>query len=179
MNFEKRSEGQPESQGTPETDKPSGDKKPVVIYIMILFVVAFLLMALSFLMHQRSNSEVLGELQDSVTAMQEVQASQEALLALQSELQDAQDTIDELQESAETNQEALTAAQTESEALLALYTLQQQYAARDLPACRETIQSMEENALVQALPAEASGDIASPAQRFEQLKAAVTALENP
>ncbi|MFR3921063.1 MAG: hypothetical protein ACLTYN_02830 [Dysosmobacter welbionis] len=27
---------------------------------MILFIVAFLLMALSFLMHQRSNSEVLG-----------------------------------------------------------------------------------------------------------------------
>ena len=35
-------------------------EKPVVIYIMILFIVAFLLMALSFLMHQRSNSEVIG-----------------------------------------------------------------------------------------------------------------------
>ena len=70
MNLEKRSSGAPEEQPPQET--PSG-KKPVVVYIMILFVVAFLLMALSFVMHQQSNSKVLGELQDSVSAMQEIQ----------------------------------------------------------------------------------------------------------
>ena len=61
----------PETADKPQTspaDKPG--KKPVVVYIMILFIAAFLLMALSFFMHQRSNSEVLGELQNSVTTMQ-------------------------------------------------------------------------------------------------------------
>ena len=179
MNFERRSDDQPENPGTSETDKPSGGKKPVVIYIMILFVVAFLLMALSFLMHQRSNSEVLGELQDSVTAMQEVQAGQEALLELQGELQEAQETIEGLEATAEAAEEALADMQVENDALLALYTLQQQYAARDLAACRETIQSMEAGDLVQALPTEGAEGIFSPAQRFEQLKAAVTAAETP
>ena len=92
---------------------------------MILFIVAFLLMALSFLMHQRSNSEVLGELQDSVSAMQEIQTTQDALLDLQGQLDDAQDTIDELESQAEASSQELTDAQQEAEALLALYTLQQ------------------------------------------------------
>ena len=81
MKFEKRSGDEAETPSSAPEETPSTGKKPVVIYIMILFIVAFLLMALSFLMHQRSNSEVLGELQDSVTAMQEVQATQDALLA--------------------------------------------------------------------------------------------------
>lgn len=83
MKFEKRSGDEAETPSSAPEETPSTEKKPVVIYIMILFIVAFLLMALSFLMHQRSNSEVIGELQDSVTAMQEVQATQDALLDLQ------------------------------------------------------------------------------------------------
>ena len=98
---------------------------------MILFIVAFLLMALSFLMHQRSNSEVIGELQDSVTAMQEVQATQDALLDLQNQLDEAQTTIDALESSAEETDAALAEAQRENQALLALYTIQQQYSAGD------------------------------------------------
>ena len=94
MKFEKRSGDEAETPSSAPEETPSTGKKPVVIYIMILFIVAFLLMALSFLMHQRSNSEVLGELQDSVTAMQEVQATQDALLDLQNQLDEAQTTID-------------------------------------------------------------------------------------
>ena len=82
---------------SPQEDKPSG-KKPVVIYIMILFIVAFLLMALSFVMHQRSNTEVLGELQDSVSAMQEIQTTQDALLDLQDQLDDAEETVEALEQ---------------------------------------------------------------------------------
>ena len=93
MKFEKRSGDEAETPSSAPEETPSTGKKPVVIYIMILFIVAFLLMALSFLMHQRSNSEVLGELQDSVTAMQEVQATQDALLALIAEL-NGRDDVD-------------------------------------------------------------------------------------
>ena len=92
MKFEKRSGDEAETPSSAPEETPSTGKKPVVIYIMILFIVAFLLMALSFLMHQRSNSEVIGELQDSVTAMQEVQATQDALLDLQNQLDEAQTT---------------------------------------------------------------------------------------
>ena len=86
MKFEKRTDGE-QIPSSPQEDKPSAGRKPVVIYIMILFIVAFLLMALSFVMHQRSNTEVLGELQDSVSAMQEIQSTQDALLDLQDQLE--------------------------------------------------------------------------------------------
>ena len=83
MKLEKRSSG--EAEETPIQETPSG-KKPVVVYIMILFIAAFLLMALSFFMHQRSNTEALGELQDSVSAMQEIQNTQDKVIQLQEEL---------------------------------------------------------------------------------------------
>lgn len=110
MKFEKRSGDEAETPSSAPEETPSTGKKPVVIYIMILFIVAFLLMALSFLMHQRSNSEVIGELQDSVTAMQEVQATQDALLDLQNQLDEAQTTIDALESSAEETDAALAEA---------------------------------------------------------------------
>ena len=72
MKLEKRSTGEPEEPVQP--DKPTPNKKqPVVVYIMVLFIVAFLLMALSFFMHQRSNTEALGQLQHDMNALQAVQ----------------------------------------------------------------------------------------------------------
>ena len=85
---------------SPEPDKPAKNNKPVVIYIMILFIAAFLLMALSFFMHQRSNTEALGELQSSVNAMQEIQISQEQIIELQ-------EAVDELEERNQTLEEGL------------------------------------------------------------------------
>ena len=73
MKFEKRADGgdvTPASSGTPDTGK-----KPVIVYILILFLAAFLLMFLSMLSHQRSNAEALGQLQNSVSAIQEIQTS--------------------------------------------------------------------------------------------------------
>ena len=173
MKLEKRSNGAPEpSSGPPET--PTG-KKPVVIYIMILFIAAFLLMALSFLMHQRSNSEVIGELQDSVTAMQEVQATQDALLDLQNQLDEAQTTIDALESSAEETDAALAEAQRENQALLALYTIQQQYSAGDLAGCQASIDAFEASEYRDALPETAEEGVTPPSQRYAQLKEAAEA----
>ena len=156
MNLEKRSSGAPEEQPPQET--PSG-KKPVVVYIMILFVVAFLLMALSFVMHQQSNSKVLGELQDSVSAMQEIQDTQDRLLEMEQELSDAEDALDQ--------------AQQTQEALLALYQLQQQYSAGDMDGCLETLQRMDDEGLVDLLPDDRPEGVTSPADRYQQLKEAV------
>ena len=50
MKFEKRADGgdvTPASSGTPDTGK-----KPVIVYILILFLAAFLLMFLSMLSHR-------------------------------------------------------------------------------------------------------------------------------
>ena len=174
MKFEKRTDGE-QIPSSPQEDKPSAGRKPVVIYIMILFIVAFLLMALSFVMHQRSNTEVLGELQDSVSAMQEIQSTQDALLDLQDQLDDAEETVEALESAGEETQAALEAAELENRALLALYQLQQLYAAGDLGGSPETLAAIEAEDLAAGLPEEAAEGVTTPADRYQQLKDAVEA----
>ena len=181
MNLEKRTNG--EEPAAPAPKEESRSKKPVVMYIMILFIAAFLLMALSFLMHQRSNTEVLGKLQNSVTAMQEVQTLQDRIIELQEELSDMEDTLtakekdlEKAQADAQKRQATyvsdLSAAEKETEAMLELYTLQQQFSAGDYDACMETMQFMETQGLTALLPTEDDA-VTPPAQRYEQLKEAV------
>ena len=170
MNLEKRSSGAPEEQPPQE---PSSKKKPVVVYIMILFIVAFLLMALSFVMHQQSNSKVLGELQDSVSAMQEIQDTQDRLLEMEKELSDTEDALDQAQTELDQAKEENLQAQQVQEALLALYELQQRYATGDMDGCRTTLQRMDDEGLVDLLPDDRPEGITSPAARYQQLKEAV------
>lgn len=170
MNFQKRSSGQPET-STPQ-EQPQG-KKPVVIYIALLFMAAFLLMALSLFMHQRSNAEALGQLQSSLSDMQEVQAAQDQIISLQQQLSQLDDQLD-LQETAlEDAEEKTRQAQQAAQALLSLYTLQQQYAAQDYEACLRTMQEMEDQSLVELLPQETVDGVTPPSQRYQQLKEAV------
>ena len=170
MKLEKRSSG--ETEETPVTETPSG-KKPVIVYIMILFIAAFLLMALSFFMHQRSNSEALGELQNSVTAMQEIQATQDKVIQLQEELAAAENAADDLRTQVADAQSQTEDARRAADALLGLYALQQQYAAGDLDACRQTMQNMEDNSLVDLLPQDSANNVTAPSLRYDQLKEAV------
>ena len=168
---------QPET-SVPETPKKetTTGSKPVIIYIMILFIAAFLLMALSFLMHQRSNTEALGDLQNSVSAMQEVQSYQDKVIELQ------EDTLEE-QEKA--SQETLAAKEAELtqqskvlEAMTDLYRLQQAYSNKDYDGCQAIIQQMETSGSVKCLPKEITGatGVTAPYERFTQFKEAVTAI---
>ena len=185
MKLEKRNAGAPETPeavNTPE-DHSGGGKKPVIVYIMILFIVAFLLMALSFLMHQRSNSEAIGQLTDQVTALQEVQATQNENIQLQKDLEELQRTnqdltqqLQQLQKDAENQSAAADSLKGQLDAMEALYALQQQYAAKDYDACKKTIHQMEEDGLDLLLPAqleEGYEAASSPAQRYLQLREAV------
>lgn len=178
MKLEKRSAGEEAqavdseaaaSKGTPSSRR----KKPVVMYIMILFIVAFLLMALSFFMHQRSNTEVLGQLQSSVNTMQAVQETQEKVIALQEELSAAKAQTEAIAKEKSKSDQALTDAQQTNEALLALYALQQDYLAENYDACRAVMQTMEDENLVEALPADSENGITPPQLRYQQLKEAV------
>lgn len=173
MKLEKRSEGADDAAPAPEPS-PSGRKnKPVVVYIMVLFIVAFLLMALSFLMHQRSNEEVIGTLQSSVTTLQELQKSQDENIQLRSRLEVSEKQARELQSQLDELTAAKAASDEKTGALLSLYLLQQQYAVRDLDACKQTIQAMEDAGQPDLLSGDAMGQTVSPRQRYQQLKEAV------
>lgn len=179
MKFEKRAADGPSS---PEsgTQEESG-KKPVIIYILILFLAAFLLMFLSLLSHQRSNSEALGKLQSSVSA---IQAVQEENIALQKELNEAKQQLENTTADYEAQtallHDDLQAERLKADAMMSLYLLQQSYSAEAYETCLQIIQTMEENGQAEALPTENTGDgtlypdsCAAPAALFQQLKEAV------
>ena len=171
MKFEKRADGgdvTPASSGTPDTGK-----KPVIVYILILFLAAFLLMFLSMLAHQRSNAEALGQLQNSVSAIQEIQTSQEQVIELQKQLSDVQKELDAAQEESQEKDDSIAQLEKEANALLALYNLQQEYAAGNLDGCRVTLQEISDQGLEDLLPKTAPEGITSPAQRYQQLREAV------
>lgn len=174
MKLEKRSEGGPVEPVEEETPK---GKKPVVVYIMILFIAAFLLMAWSFASHQRSNTEAMGRLQSSVGAMREVQDLQDQVIALQQELAEAEDTIEDQEKQSAENETHIEQLQSQIEGMSLLYTLQQCYSAGDLTACRACIDEFEGGGYQALLPQLSGRNVTQPAERYRQLKEAVEARE--
>ena len=194
MQLERRCDrGEPLSPA-PEENPSSGPdgKKPVIVYILVLFTVAFLLMIWSLFSHQRSNTEAIGRLQGSVSAMQEVQELQDRVIQLQEELAEVNDQLEQEQEAAETAAAAARdgagALLTERDsleaqvaALTALYRLQQLYAARDLESCEAEISALGSGSLLDSLDAVSrkwDWDVTPPSERYLELKEAVSALED-
>ena len=167
MKFEKRADG---GDVTPSPETPDTGKKPVIVYILILFLAAFMLMFLSLLAHQRSNSEALGQLQNSVSAIQEIQTSQEQVIDLQKQLSEAQKERDTAEDAAKVKDDSIAALEKENDALLALYNLQQEYAAGNLDGCRLTLQEISDQGLAELLPDTAPDGITAPAQRYLELR---------
>lgn len=169
-------------EGTPSPEDRG--KKPVLVYILVLFVAAFLLMALSLLMHQRSNAEALGNLRDSVLAMQGVQNTQEKIIALQEQLAETQEVLiqtqresDALSQEAAASKSVAEKTQQRLDALTALYELQQCWSLEDYEGCRRTIGSMEDRGQPALLDDTGENGVTPPAERYRQLKEAVEALE--
>lgn len=185
MKFEKRAAETPHST---EGGAEDTGKKPVIIYILILFLAAFLLIFLSLLAHQRSNTEALGKLQSSVSAMQEIQETQEQIIALQEELAQARQDLDsaEADHEAQTNllHKDLQEERLKLDAMASLYLLMESYDAEAYESCERIIEIMEENGQAAALPTENTGDstlcppsCAAPAERYQALKEAVETRE--
>lgn len=173
MKLEKRNaSGSAESM---EDAAPKG-KKPVVVYIMILFIAAFLLMAWSFASHQRSNTEVLGRLQSSVSAIQEVQELQDQVIALQKELAEAKETADIFQEANETSRNQASNMEEilrrTREAMEWFWQLDEAYLKDNAEICRTILTEMEKNkeAPMKDYLTELS------AERYEEIKAAMNAM---
>lgn len=177
MKLEKRNAGGPTK---PEEESAPTGKKPVVIYIMVLFIAAFLLMAWSFASHQRSNSEAIGRLQSSVTAMQGVQ---DRMLGLQDELEAARGNLQELERQLELRDSELEAGNRQYTALARLYDLERLYRQENLESCRKIIDSMEAEDLVVCLSdnlplsGHELGLAVSNRERYYQLKEAVETRE--
>ena len=168
MKFEKRADGGDVAPSSPESAETG--KKPVIVYILILFLAAFLLIFLSLLAHQLSNSEALGQLQNSMSAMQEIQ---EQILNLQTQLDAVEQERDQAKADLEASQNDAEQLKKESDALMALYTLQQEYLAGNLDSCRITLQEISDQKLADLLPTTAPEGVTTPAQRYQELREAI------
>lgn len=172
-----------------EQPTPAGKSKPVLGYIMILFVAAFLLMTLSFLMHQRSNTEAMGQLQTSFSStIEDLQEMQERIVSLEKDLTKTKTALENTAAELEETQSQLNASDTAlkeslamQEALNRLYCLLQKYEAKQYEACQLLIQAMERDELVDILPSTPldteSGSVPAPYVRFQQIKSAVQAAQ--
>ena len=155
------------------SETPETGKKPVIIYILILFLAAFLLMFLSMLSHQRSNTEALGQLQNSVSAIQEIQATQEQIIELQKRLDETEAERDEAKEELKVISDSISDLEKTSQALLALYNLQQEYLTGNLDGCLLTLQEISDQHLDELLPSANTEGVTPPAQRYQELKEAI------
>lgn len=162
----------------PATENTSRKTKPVFIYIMILFIASFLLMALSFAMHQRSNTEAMGQLQTSFHAtMEDIQETQLKITELEKELAKTEEALANAEEEASEANAQLDAAQMALEAQRSLYAVQQKYSSGDYDGCAVLIKEMEDSGLADALPSAqistSAGSVTAPFVRFQQFKYAV------
>ncbi len=172
MKLQRRTDSGP---GEPEENVIPRGKKPVVVYIMVLFIAAFLLMAWSFASHQRSNTEAIGQLQSSVGAMQEVQELQDQVIALQKELAEVKEAAGAFQDANETarNQASHMEVLLErtQEAMEWFWQLNEAFLSEDFQRCETILAEMEANA------ASPMTDYLTPlaAERYQEIKAAVEA----
>jgi len=167
---------------TPEKESPAPAKKggQVLGYIMILFIAAFLLMTLSFLMHQRSNTEAIGKLEHSFSStIDDLQSLQERIYFLEDEVSSKTAALKEAETALEEKSAALESSLVQQAAMTNLYCLQQKYSNAQYAACMALIESMEASGLADALPSTPldteQGSVTAPYIRFHQFKAAVQA----
>lgn len=151
MKLEKRSSGgggENPSPESPEDNAPAG-KKPVVIYILVLFLAAFLLMGMSLLMHQRSNTEAIGQLNDSIAAIKDAQTATDRVIQLQEELDETRELLAEFEDAAETarNQASLADYNLErtQEAMDWFWQLDHYYLLQDMEMCATILDAMNQN----------------------------------
>ncbi len=192
MKLTKRRADAGNSPQTAETACTRKSRSHILIYILILFIAAFFLMTLSFLSHQRSNEQVLGQLRTNVTNLEKLQDALEENMRLQDQIDVQKSQLESLKKELDASQgdqtqltekiSALesTLAQQQKEvsahkqtisAMDALVQLQQLLIAGDPAACRKLITDMETTGLDKLLPttATAPGGV-SPYQMFQQVK---------
>ena len=163
----------------PKPEISPARKRSVFTYIMIMFIAAFLLMALSFFTHQRSNEEAITQLETSFHAtIQDIQENQEKLMALEEQLDAAREEKEALEEQHKkelaAQQSVIDAKERLLEAMNSLYSLQQTYSARNYEGCKNLIDAMEAAGIPNLLGSiGAEKGVTPPALRYQQLKEAV------
>ena len=158
---------------------PRNKQQSVLIYLVILFAAAFLLMALSYLMQRRSSDATIEDLRESVTAMQSVGDIQTQNENLRQQVTDLEEQLEEAQRELEGMQDTLDTLTVREEKLIQamdlFWQIDEAYVRGRWTLCRELIGRMEDitqgSALKEYLPKESTTDNErfSPADRYQEI----------
>lgn len=157
---------------------PRNKQQSVLIYLVILFAAAFLLMALSYFMQRRTSDATIEGLRgQSVEDIQEENETLKQQVAdLEEQLEEAQRELDGLQ----TLTENLTVMQEQlTKAMDLFWQIDEAYVRGRYSLCRTLIAQMEDttqgSALKESLPRESTTDTDrfSPADRYQEIYDAV------
>ena len=125
--------------------KERSKSRPVTVYLVVLFVVVFLLLVMSFFMQQRSH-QALEDLNESMSASQDLTALQMDKQRLEFELQKTKEDLAQAEESLE---------KLEKQAQALEWLRQMEAASRtSYTSLKTLVEQFEESELVDYLPTE-------------------------
>lgn len=160
-----------------EHEKPH--KKPsVLMYLVILFAAAFLLMAWSYFMQQRVSSQTIEGLKESVSAMQSVDTLQKANTELKAQVEALTAQVEALQKQADTltEQNGALQAQTQqqersAQAMDWFWRIQREVSRGRYASARALAEDFKATGLDAALPTDhpADPDGPSPAEQYQEI----------
>ena len=177
-------DGEEGLQHAAEHAKP-GKKNPVLLYLVILFAAAFVLLLMSYRMQQRANQVAMENLQQtSNSATQSLEnliterdALSEQVDEMQTQLDDLQDQLKQTQTDNTTLQQQADELSRQLKAMEYFWQIDDYYARGYYTQAKALIETVEEQGLQDALPSEntTGTDRFSPAQRYQEIRDALIA----
>lgn len=185
---------------------PNQRQRPALVYLVILFAAAFVLLLFAYLMQQRNSAEILGnlsELRSSMGNIQSIDQLVEENRTLREKNQALEDTVESMKETIEnlTGQvteldaarrtqnlnleqmaDQLEAQENTLRAMDLFWQLNKAYIIEDYDLCRELIARLRDHKgtdLTSFLPEGSDGSEDSAARRYREIAADVETESNP
>ena len=145
----------------------------VMNYLTILFAAAFLLLLLSYLMQQRTNSETIEGLKQSVSAMQSIDSLQKEKEGLESQVALLEEQVAHLEGQVSALQNETAALQSAAEAMDWFWRIQRELSRGRYGSARSLVEAFQATGLEDCLPTDHPADPEgpSPAEQYQEILA--------
>ena len=145
----------------------------VMNYLTILFAAAFLLLLLSYLMQQRTNSETIEGLKQSVSAMQSIDSLQKEKEGLESQVALLEEQVSALQNETAALQSTAEDQAHAAEAMDWFWRIQRELSRGRYGSARSLVEAFQATGLEDCLPTDHPADPEgpSPAEQYQEILA--------
>lgn len=170
------SEGKHDLQRQADRTKPNGPRS-VLVYLVIMFAAAIILLLFAYLMQQRTNEQTIDGLKQSISTMQSAQEIYEENAALKEQLEQLneqaeanQNELDRLRLQAQSLQQQAESLERTAQAMDWFWQINEAYVRGRTSLARQLITQMGDE-LPQYLPMESvtNNDRFSPYDRYQEI----------